>query len=62
VVKVGPKDARMELVGNSVVGIPYFRNAMRGLWAVALELFCTKAYVNEIGRSETTYKVRISWA
>jgi len=62
VTKVGPKDARMELVANPLVAIPYFRNAMRGLWQVALEFFCTRAYLNEIGRTETSYKVRIAWA
>ncbi len=62
VVKVGPKDARVELVENPLNGIPYFRNAMRGLWCVALELFCNKAYVNEIGRTETSCKARIAWA
>jgi hypothetical protein len=62
VTKHGPKDARMELVANPTVGIAYFRNAMRGLWQVALEFFCTRAYVSEMGRSETSYRVRISWA
>ena len=62
VVKVGPKDARMELVGNPVVRYAYFRNAMRGVWHVALELFCAKGYVNEVGRTEISYKVKISWA
>jgi hypothetical protein len=62
VMKAGPKDARMELVGNPCVGIPYFRNAVRGLWQVAMEFFCQKAYVNEAARTSTSYKARISWA
>jgi hypothetical protein len=62
VTRAGPKDARMELVANPLVAIPYFRNAMRGLWQVAIEFFCTKAYLNETGRTEDSYKVRISWA
>jgi len=62
VTRVGPKDARMELVANPLVDIPYFRNAARGLWQVALEFFCTRAYVTEIGRTMTSYKVRIAWA
>jgi hypothetical protein len=62
VTKVGPKDARMELVANPYVAIPYFRNAMRGLWGVAIEFFCAKAYINETGRTDDSYRVRISWA
>jgi hypothetical protein len=62
VTKVGPKDARVELVANPCLAIPYFRNAMRGLWAVALEFFCEKAYITEIGRSATSYRVRAAWA
>lgn len=62
VTRAGPKDARLELVGNPVLAIPYFRNAMRGLWQVAVEFFCAKAYINETGRTDSSYKVRISWA
>jgi hypothetical protein len=62
VTKHGPKDARMELVANPLVTIPYFRNAIRGLWQVALEFFCSKAYITETGRDDTSYRVRISWA
>jgi hypothetical protein len=62
VTKVGPKDARVELIANPCVAIPYFRNAMRGLWLVALEFFCSKAYITEIGRTPTSYRVRAAWA
>lgn len=62
VVQVGPKDARMDLVSNPLAGVAYFRNAMRGLWQVGLEHFCSKAYVTEIGRSPSAYRVRIAWA
>jgi hypothetical protein len=61
VTRVGPKDARMEIVRNALVEIPYFRNAMRGLWQVAVEFFCTKAYVTETGRGEGSYSARIAW-
>ena len=60
--KIGPKDARMEVTANPMCGVPYFRVAMRGVWQVAIELFCQKAYVTEISRSETSYKVKVSWA
>jgi hypothetical protein len=62
VAKTGPKDARMEVVCNPLVAIPYFRQAMRGLWQAAVELFCIKSYVTEMARTKDSYKVRISWA
>jgi hypothetical protein len=62
VTRVGPKDARMELACNPIVSIAYFRNAMRGLWQVAFEFFCSRAYVTEIDRTEASYKVRVAWA
>jgi hypothetical protein len=62
VTRVGPKDARMELVGNPAIEIAYFRNAIRGLWQVAVEFFCAKAYFTETGRGEWSYRVRIAWA
>jgi hypothetical protein len=62
VVKAGPKDARLEIVANPIVSITYFRNAMRGVWQAALELFCQKTYVAEIGRTPTSDKVKVSWA
>jgi hypothetical protein len=59
--KIGPKDAYMELAANPMVSIPYFRNAMRGLWQVAIELFCRRAYLVEAAQTETSYKVKVSW-
>lgn len=64
VVQLGPKEARCEMVQNAIVGIPYFRNAFRGLYAVGIELFCTKAYVQEVPRrsTDTSCILRMSWA
>lgn len=62
VIRAGPKDARMEMVGNPCVGIPYFRNGLRSLWQVALEFFCTRAYVTETGHTNDSLRVRVSWA
>jgi hypothetical protein len=62
VTKVGPKDARMEVAGNPMVGIRYFCHGMRGLWQVALELFCRKAYLVELEQTPTSYRVKVSWA
>ena len=64
VTKLGPKDARADMVRNAIVGMPYFRNGFRGLYQVGVELFCARAYVTEVGgaSSETDCAVRISWA
>jgi hypothetical protein len=62
VTKTGPKDARMELAGNPLVTLSYFRQGLRGMWTAALELFCSRAYVTEAARTETSLRLRISWA
>jgi hypothetical protein len=60
--KLGPKDAQLEMAQNPLIEISYFRNAARGLWMSALELFCTKAYARETARTESSFSVKISWA
>jgi hypothetical protein len=64
VARLGPKDARADLVNNPVVGMPYFRNGFRGLYQVGVELFCARAYVTEImdATTEKSCALRISWA
>jgi hypothetical protein len=64
VLKVGPKEARADLVGIPLLGIPYFRNATRGLYQAAVSLFCTRAYVHEIGRESgpSRLALRVAWA
>jgi len=64
VVKLGPKEARVEMANNPIVGVGYFRNGLRGLYQVAIELFCTKAYVTNIPKlaTDTSCALKISWA
>ena len=64
VFKLGPKEGRIEIVGLPVCGIPYVRYAMRGSYTAAVSLFCTRAYVREIGSlcTATTLGYQISWA
>jgi hypothetical protein len=62
VTKTGPKDARLEMAGNPVTSIAYFRNALRGLYQVGMELFCSKAYVTDAGHTSSSCTMRISWA
>jgi hypothetical protein len=63
-VKLGPKDARMEVVNNPLFAIGYFRNGFRGTVCTGAEFFCEKAYAHELPKltSETTLGLRISWA
>ena len=64
VTKLGPKEARIEALKLPLSRIPYFRTAFRGLNEASCELFCTKAYVEELRalRTPTSLGYRISWA
>jgi hypothetical protein len=64
VTRVGPKDARVDLVGNPLCQTEYFRVGVRGVYQAALELFCERLTTHEIARrySELDMAVRISWA
>jgi hypothetical protein len=63
-VKLGPKDARMEVVNNPLFALAYFRNGFRGLVCTGAQFFCEKVYAHELPKltSETTLGLRISWA
>jgi hypothetical protein len=62
--KLGPKEARLELLGIAMARIPYFRTAFRGVNEASCELFCSKAYVEEIRKlcTPTSLGYRVSWA
>ena len=63
VIKVGPKDAVVEVVGLPLVAVPYFRVAMRGMFQAACELVCRRAYVQEVHRKGAANAgLRIAWA
>lgn len=63
VIRYGPKEARTDIVGIPLLTIPYFRNALRGIYQAAISLFCTQAYVQEIARDTgpTRAALRLSW-
>jgi hypothetical protein len=46
-----------------LLSIPYFRNALRGIYQAAISLFCIQAYVQEITREGTPTRasLRLSW-
>jgi hypothetical protein len=64
VYKIGPKEARMELVGWPCARSIYIRHAMRGVICGMLEMFCTKAYVKDLPKYCTgaTLGYRCAWA
>jgi hypothetical protein len=45
--RLGPKEAVIECVGNPLHRSSYFRGGQRGLIQAAVKLFCTKSYVLE---------------
>jgi len=64
VTRVGPKDARVDMVGNLLCQTEYFRVGVRGVYQAALELFCERLTTREIPRRYPGLDmgVRISWA
>ena len=64
VIKLGPKEARIEIVGLCLAASPYFRAGFQGMIKSGGELFCTRAYVSEVPRLTTgmTIGYRCAWA
>lgn len=64
VTKTGPKDARIDMVGNALCDIEYFRVGIRGVYQAAVSLFCSSVVTVELSRSRApgATAIRISWA
>jgi hypothetical protein len=64
VTPTGPNDARVDLVGNALCGIEYFRVGVRGVYQAALQLFCRRVTTFELAlpRAPHAMAIRISWA
>jgi hypothetical protein len=63
VTRKGPKDARVDLVGNPLCDIEYFRVGVRGVYEAALLLFCRRVSTYALpqhGRHHAM-ALRISW-
>ena len=62
--KIGPKEARVEVVGYPLAYLRYNRTTFRGIVLAVVELFCQKMYVREIPQQCTsrTLGFRLSWA
>jgi hypothetical protein len=64
VFKLGPKEARFEIVSWPLARIDYNRISFRGILRSMLQPFCTQVYVNDIPRlcTPTTVGYRVAWA
>jgi len=65
VVKRGPKDARIDMVGCTLCPSAYYRAGFKGVLCGLAEMFCTKVYVHEergMHVSPTRASYRVSWA
>jgi hypothetical protein len=64
VFKIGPKEARIEIVGCPCAKIPYFRVANRGILQSVTQLLCTRAYVHDVAAlcTDSTLGYRVQWA
>jgi len=62
--KLGPKEARIEVVQNRLCESRYYRNALRGLVLGVTDLFCTKSYASEKPgvRAPMAVTFRLQWA
>ena len=64
VLKVGPKEAHVDVIQAPLFESRYFRNAERGVIVSGVDLFCTKGYMTErLGaRPHDGVAYRIQWA
>jgi hypothetical protein len=64
VFKLGPKEARLEVVGWPCAKFMYCRNGILGVTQGLIQLFCRKVYVREVPKlcTATTLGYRIAWA
>lgn len=62
--KRGPKDAILEVIQWRAAAIPYVRHSLPAVVEGVVELFCTKAYVNDVSSltSDTSIGLRLQWA
>ena len=62
--KKGPKDARVDLIGNPLCTIEYFRVGVCGVYLAALQPLCRRVSALELTARATSHSMsmRISWA
>lgn len=61
--KLGPKEARIEILSCTLASIPYFRAGLQGVLLGIGEMFAQRLYVREVPRvpNPTTIIFRASW-
>jgi len=60
--RLGPKEARIELVGLPILSSAYFRGALCGQVQAGCELFCKRAYARDVGgHLPGAGVIRVSW-
>jgi hypothetical protein len=64
IVRLGPKDVRMEFVGQPLSSVRYFRVSYRGFIQAGCAFFARRAVVAELADylSPTTCAYRVAWA
>jgi hypothetical protein len=63
VFKIGPKEARIEIVACELFDIPYFRTAFRGVLQGIAGLFCRTSFIHDVPTTEPgTATYRFQWA
>ncbi len=64
IVKVGPKEARIDILRCSLCEFRHFRNALRGLVMVLMDYFCSRSFVTELPgkRPDATAYYKLQWA
>jgi hypothetical protein len=62
VVKLGPKEARAEVVAFPLARIAYVQNGVAGIMRGVTELVTKRVYVAHLASSATTLSYRLSWA
>jgi hypothetical protein len=62
--KLGPKEARVDVVGFQLARFVYIRHAFRGVCQAAVELFSKRAYVRELTEAlgPRSFALKFSWA
>jgi hypothetical protein len=60
--KIGPKEADLEIVGWTVAGSAYIRNALRGVFDGMLGACCERVYIQEAPpRTRRALRFRFNW-
>jgi hypothetical protein len=65
ITRLGPKDAKVEMVGLSLLSIPYFRNALLGMYDAGVSLFASNVQVRSVSLATLPpakhFVLRLQW-